>query len=144
MKSNQGSADHTIKSLFLDLSQIIQFLVHELPENFISYVSDTMMPILSTRIKEQWLDNAVPDSLDDLRDYQVALALVDKFSADLKALGWPDTASFDDWVSGVPKIWLAKRRETSLDSIRQQLSLGKSSLLSFAPPVFWLSPGIAP
>jgi centromere/kinetochore protein ZW10 len=131
IKSNQGAADHTIKSLFSDLSGIIQFLVQNLPTNFIGSVSDTMMPILSARIKEYWLDNAVPTSLEDLHDYQVALLQVKDFSKALKEKGWPDTASFDEWVSGVPKIWLAKRRETSLDWIRHQISLGKPFQLSF-------------
>jgi centromere/kinetochore protein ZW10 len=94
-----------------------------------------MMPILSTRVKENWLDNAVPTSLEDLRTYQVALVQVAEFANELDKMHWPDTASFHDWVSGVPKIWLAKRRETSLDWIRHQLSLGKLFFLSlFEPP----------
>jgi centromere/kinetochore protein ZW10 len=89
-----------------------------------------MMPILSARIKEYWLDNAVPTSLDDLRGYQVALVQVADFASELDKMRWPDTASFHDWVSGVPKIWLAKRRETSLDWIRNELALGKPFFLA--------------
>ncbi|EHK99828.1 putative Centromere/kinetochore protein zw10 like protein [Glarea lozoyensis 74030] len=81
IKSTEGSADHTIKSLFADLTGIIRFLFEKLPRDFISHVSDAMMPILSTRVKENWLDNAVPTSLEDLRGYQVALVQVAEFAS---------------------------------------------------------------
>ena len=108
------------------MTGIIRFLFDKLPQSFIGHVSDAMMPVLSARIKENWLDNAVPTSLDDLRGYQKALVQVADFANELDKMHWPDAASFHEWVSGVPKIWLAKRRETSLDWIRHELSLGKS------------------
>jgi centromere/kinetochore protein ZW10 len=84
-----------------------------------------MMPTLSNRIKEVWLDTAVPSSLDDMIDYQKALAQVDDFATKLDSLDWPPVHGFHDWVSNSSKIWLNKKRETSLDWTRNQLSLGK-------------------
>lgn len=88
-----------------------------------------MMPILSARILEVWLDTAVPASLDDMVDYQKALALVGDFAGKLDGLKWPGADSFHDWVSNAPKIWLAKRRETTLDWTRNQLSFGNIVLV---------------
>lgn len=84
-----------------------------------------MMPVLSTRIKELWLDTAVPSSLDDMVDYQKALLQVSEFANKLDSLDWLGTSSFHDWVSNVSKIWLSKKRETSLDWTRNQLALGE-------------------
>jgi centromere/kinetochore protein ZW10 len=83
-----------------------------------------MMPPLSRRILETWLETAVPASLDDMVDYQKALALVHEFACRLDILKWPGSERFHDWVSSAPRIWLNKRRETALDWTRNQISLG--------------------
>ncbi|PVH71756.1 centromere/kinetochore protein-like protein zw10 [Cadophora sp. DSE1049] len=119
--------NRTIKSLFLDLETIIHFLIENIPGEIIQSLAQKMMPVLSTRILEVWLDTAVPASLDDMVDYQKALALVADFAAKLEALQWPGADTFYDWVSNAPKIWLGKRRETTLDWTRNQLSLGIGS-----------------
>ncbi|KAK0109492.1 hypothetical protein ONS95_002182 [Cadophora gregata] len=120
-------ADRTIKSLFLDLEKVIHFLIENIPAEIIQPLANKMMPVLSTRILEVWLDTAVPASLNDMVDYQKALALVADLAAKLDALKWPGADSFYDWVSNAPKIWLGKRRETTLDWTRNQLSLGIGS-----------------
>lgn len=83
-----------------------------------------MMPVLFTRIKEQWLDSAVPSSLDDMGEYQKSLRQVNDFAAKLELLNWPTADGFYDWVSNAHRIWLLKRKETSLDWTRNQLALG--------------------
>ncbi len=124
LSRNTEPADRTIKSLFIDLEAIIQFLNDRLPVEIIQSLSNKMMPALSSRLIEVWLDTAVPASLDDMIDYQKALALVGDFALKLDSLKWPGVDSFHDWVSNAPKIWLNKRRETTLDWTRNQLSLG--------------------
>lgn len=79
---------------------------------------------LVVRIKESWLDKAVPYSLDSMDDYASSLAQVDGFAGTLKDLAWPGADTFDDWVQGAPKIWLSKRREEALDQVRNGLSAG--------------------
>ncbi|KAH7408986.1 centromere/kinetochore protein-like protein zw10 [Cadophora sp. MPI-SDFR-AT-0126] len=116
--------NRTIKSLFVDLETVIHFLIENIPGEIIQSLARKMMPVLSIRILEVWLDTAVPASLDDMVDYQKALALVADFAAKLEALQWPGADTFHDWVSNAPKIWLGKRRETTLDWTRNQLSLG--------------------
>jgi centromere/kinetochore protein ZW10 len=90
-----------------------------------------MMPSLSARIKEVWLDTAVPASLDDMVEYQKSMAQVHEFAEKLESLQWPGIDDFYDWVTNSAKIWLVKRRETSLDWTRNQLALGKHELSSF-------------
>ncbi|RFU26758.1 hypothetical protein B7463_g9583, partial [Scytalidium lignicola] len=120
----EEQADCSIKSLFIDLEQIIRFLATNLPYEFVKSLSGTMMPVLSTRIKDVWLDTAVPSSLHDMTDYQKTLAHVNDFASTLTELQWSGADLFQEWVSNAPKIWLGNRRETALDGIRDQLSLG--------------------
>lgn len=87
-----------------------------------------MMPSLSAQIKEVWLDTAVPSSLDDMVEYQKSMAQVHEFAEKLESLQWPGVDDFYDWVTNASKIWLLKRRETSLDWTRNQLALGKRQI----------------
>lgn len=103
---------------------VIQFLIDNVPSDIVHSLANKMMPPLSTRILEVWLDTAVPASLDDMVDYQKALAQVGGFASKLESLKWPGSDTFNDWVSNAPKIWVNKRKETALDWTRNQLSLG--------------------
>jgi centromere/kinetochore protein ZW10 len=119
-------ADTSIKSLLEDVEGVVRFLLKHLPTEIIKSLSDVMMPILFTRIKEQWLDSAVPSSLDDMGEYQKTLVQVNDFAAKLESLNWPTADGFYDWVSNAHRIWLSKRKETALDWTRNQLALGRS------------------
>jgi centromere/kinetochore protein ZW10 len=119
------AVDPNIKSLFLTIEDVIQFLVEKLPSEFIKPLSDAMMPDLSARLKEAWLDTAVPASLDDMAEYQKSLAQVHEFAEKLGSLSWPGGDIFEDWIADAPKMWISKKRETSLDWTRNQLSLGE-------------------
>ncbi|CZR67503.1 uncharacterized protein PAC_17402 [Phialocephala subalpina] len=119
-----GTTDRTIKTLFTDLEAVIRFLNEKLPPEIADALSRKMMPVLCSRILEDWLDTAVPSSLDDMVDYQKALAQVGDFASKLDEIQWPGADSLHDWVANAPKTWLSKRRETALDWTRNQLSLG--------------------
>lgn len=83
-----------------------------------------MMPTLSARVTEHWLEKSVPCSLDSMVEYQKTLHQVSNFADRLATLNWPGFGLFNDWVSNAPKIWLNKRRETALDWSRNHLALG--------------------
>lgn len=83
-----------------------------------------MMPTLSARVKDLWLDTAIPASLDEIENYQKALVQVQEFTNTLEVLGWPESHSFHRWVEDAHKNWLNKKKETVLDWTRNELSLG--------------------
>lgn len=124
LRVTEEQADSTIKSLFRDILDIIRFLDQNLPKSMVKSLSAAMMPDLSEIIIETWLESSVPTSLSDMADYQKALARTTAFADTLESLGWPEARKFHEWVEGAAKIWLTKKRETSLDSIRNALALG--------------------
>src|SRR5436853_1218160 len=126
LRTSTAHADLTIKSLLFDLEQTIIFLNNYLPSEFTKPLSAILMPKLCTKIKDTWLDSAVPASLDDMTAFQNAIALVQVFANNLKELEWLGVDELEEWVVNAPRTWLAKRRETSLDWIRNQLALGES------------------
>ncbi|KAB8305171.1 hypothetical protein EYC80_004461 [Monilinia laxa] len=129
LRITEERADSTIKSLFLDILKIIRFLDQNLPKPMVESLSAAMMPDLSEVIIGTWLESSVPTSLNDMVDYQKALAQTSEFAETLESLKWPGADGFHDWVAGAPKIWLTKKRETALDSIRNALALGVGQIL---------------
>lgn len=113
-----------IKELFLDLEKVIRFLSVNFPPDFAQPLSTILMPKLTTLIRETWLDSAVPVSLDRMTDFRNAIALVHEFAETITSLGWGGADNLNDWVESSPRLWVAKRRETALDSTRRQLSKG--------------------
>jgi centromere/kinetochore protein ZW10 len=73
-------SDTNIRSLLRDLEDIVEMLTNNLPASFITPVAEAMMPDLSRRVTEDWLEKSVPSSLDDMVDYQKTLSHVDDFT----------------------------------------------------------------
>ncbi|ESZ94610.1 hypothetical protein SBOR_5021 [Sclerotinia borealis F-4128] len=124
LRVTEKRADPKIKSMFQDISKIIHFLDQNLPEPMVKSLSAAMMPDLSKIIIGTWLELSVPTSLNEMVDYQKALAQAHQFTEILESLKWPGAEEFHDWVADAPKIWLTKKRETSLDRVRNALALG--------------------
>ncbi|KAI9648744.1 ribosome biogenesis protein ytm1 [Ciborinia camelliae] len=123
LRVTEEEADSTIKSLFEDIIDIIRFLDQNLPKSMVESLSAAMMPDLSKIIIGTWLESSVPTSLSDMVAYQKALAQAGEFADTLESLNWPGAEEFHDWVAGASKIWLTKKRETSLDQIRNALAI---------------------
>ncbi|KAF7932012.1 uncharacterized protein EAE97_009033 [Botrytis byssoidea] len=124
LRITEDHSDTSIKSLFKDILDIIRFLDENLPKTMVEALSRAMMPDLTEIIIGTWLESSVPTSLDDMDDYQKALGRTSEFADNLRALGWPGAERFDEWVSSAARIWLTKKRETSLDRVRNALALG--------------------
>jgi centromere/kinetochore protein ZW10 len=103
---------------------MIRFLSESFPPDFAQPLSSVLMPKLTTLIRETWLDSAVPVSLDRMTDFRNSIALVHEFAETITSLGWGGADNLNDWVESSPRLWVAKRRETALDSTRRQLSEG--------------------
>ncbi|KAF7870174.1 uncharacterized protein EAF02_009364 [Botrytis sinoallii] len=124
LRITEDRADTSIKSLFKDILDIIRFLDENLPKTMVEALSKAMMPDLTEIIIGTWLESSVPTSLDDMVDYQKALGRTGEFADNLGALGWPGAERFHEWVASAARIWLTKKRETSLDRVRNALALG--------------------
>lgn len=119
-----GTADKTITSLFRDLEQIFRFLLEKLPADLVESISSAMMPGVTTRITNVWLDSAVPASLKEMEEFQDVILVVREFCDTLKSLRLTGFAELQEWVDSAPRVWLGKCRESALDSVRSKLAEG--------------------
>lgn len=122
--SSREPASLLIKDLFLDLEKIVHFISDNFPPVWAKSLSVIMMPNLTTLVKETWLESSVPVSLEDMTNFRKTIAIVQVFAETITKLGWDGDSELHEWVESAPRLWVAKRRETSLDYIRRQLARG--------------------
>ncbi|KAK5630994.1 hypothetical protein RRF57_006709 [Xylaria bambusicola] len=119
-----GAAERTVLSLFQDLETVLEYLSGRLGKELVSSLSNCMMPDLLPRIIALWLEPAVPASLKDMDEFHKVIDATETFYSRIEALGFSRLEELQDWVQTVPRVWLAKCRETALESIRIKLTQG--------------------
>ncbi|KAK8035544.1 centromere/kinetochore protein zw10 [Apiospora rasikravindrae] len=125
--SLQGNSDQSIKSLFSDLGLVMGYFAKLLPAELLQALSNVMMPALVPRIISSWLDSAVPATLKEMDQFQEVIESVRTFCQSLKDLKYNSFAELQDWVDNAPRVWLAKCRESALDSVRNKMDHGLGS-----------------
>lgn len=123
----EGQADKSIDSLFQDLDRLFSYFAERLPQDLIESLSALMMPEVVSRIISVWLDSAVPASLQEMDKFEAIMATARQFCARLEELNLSGFNELQDWVENAPRVWLAKCRETALDTVRTRLSEGLGS-----------------
>jgi centromere/kinetochore protein ZW10 len=116
--------DLSARQLFLDLLLIIEFLDTHLPPAVMSNLSRILIPNLTSRLISTRLSSSVPSTLDDLPAFEGLLGETRRFEEVVHKGGWTREQELSDWVERAPKVWLAKRRETSVDTARKILAKG--------------------
>ncbi|KAM7207550.1 hypothetical protein V8F20_002028 [Naviculisporaceae sp. PSN 640] len=120
----RGTTDGSIESLFSDLEKVLRFLVKKVPQDLIDTMSPVLLPEILPKITKDWLDSAVPSSLEEMDRFQQVIAAAKQFHSTLKSLGFSNLGDLQEWADSAPRVWLSKRREAALDSVRTKLSEG--------------------
>ncbi|KAK0635298.1 hypothetical protein B0T17DRAFT_515873 [Bombardia bombarda] len=120
----QGTTDKSIEALLADLEQIFSFLVQRLPSDLVATMSSILLPELIPKLTKVWLDSAVPSSLQEMDRFEQVIAVAKSFYTTLRSLGLSNLGDLQEWTDSAPRVWLSKRREAALDSVRTKLSQG--------------------
>ncbi|KAL9471152.1 hypothetical protein ACSS6W_009093 [Trichoderma asperelloides] len=119
-----GSADASAESLLSDLEQILTFIAQKLPANLLQPLANIMMSDIISKLTQEWLNPAVPSGLRDLDKFQALVSKMKGFCEELQRSGYTGLEQIQDWASKAPTIWLEKCRETSLNSVRVNITSG--------------------
>lgn len=119
-----GQADKTVSSLFSDLTQIFDFLAKVFPSDLVQSISTVMMPEVTTRIVNVWLDSVVPSSLSEMAEFEPVIESARGFCGSLSRLKYTGYGELQEWVDSAPKVYLSKCRAAALDSVRVKLAGG--------------------
>ena len=121
---NGRTTDTSTRTLLADIDRMIQFLISRLPSSIAVPLSDVLMPNLISRLELGPLLSSVPADLEGISEFEATLEVVLTFADTLNRHEWPGKASLVEWVKQAPKVWLGKRRETSLNAVRTLLLKG--------------------
>ncbi|KAL6902458.1 hypothetical protein GGI43DRAFT_340097 [Trichoderma evansii] len=119
-----GSSDGSAESLLSDLERILTFISQKLPTDLLRPLVNVMMNDIISKLTREWLNPAVPSGLRDLDQFQALVSRLKDFCEELQRSGYTGFEQIQDWASKAPTIWLEKCRETSLNSVRANLTGG--------------------
>ena len=122
-----GQSNSSVDALLSDLEVALKFLAAKLPTGLLSSLSGFLMADLVPRLIEQWLEPAVPSSLQNMQEFHAMSERAKGFHSTVHELGYTGMEQLQQWVEQAPTVWLGKCRETALDSIRLKLTSGLGS-----------------
>ena len=111
-------------SLFSDVTQVIQFLDTRLPPSVAKPLSGILIPSLVSRLVSGPLTSSVPSNLTGLHTFEETLHEARTFAETLNAHGWHGSEELMRWVDDAPRMWLTRRSESDLNTIRKLLVRG--------------------
>ncbi|KAK5137632.1 hypothetical protein LTR08_007927 [Meristemomyces frigidus] len=124
LSCSEMSEDVSHISLFHDLETIIDFFATHLPTSISGPISIHLIPALSTRLEEYWLEPAVPVDITEMPSFQDTLNSVQQLANHIDKCGWHGSKHLHDWVASAPRNWLTKRREAVLGDVRNLVFTG--------------------
>jgi centromere/kinetochore protein ZW10 len=109
------------------ITRVLNYLRQNLP----SAVSDTIpqffLPAVASKTISGWLSPAIPTDLSGLDKFEETLDLVLQLTKTIESWGWSGHEELSGWVNQAARLWLAKRRVDSLDSVRKVLAASTGS-----------------
>ncbi|KAK4951824.1 ribosome biogenesis protein ytm1 [Elasticomyces elasticus] len=124
LSCRQRHVDTTHATLFTDLHHIIDFFASHLPSEVGIMLSESLVPALSLRLEEHWLEPAIPLSIQEMPAFQDVLAHVSHLADLIERHRWHGTKQLRVWVQNAPRTWLTKRREAVLGDVRNLVFAG--------------------
>ncbi|KAK1143129.1 ribosome biogenesis protein ytm1 [Aspergillus melleus] len=117
----------SVSELLERIVKVLEFLRQHLHSSILDSLSETFIPILSSKIIASWLSSAIPTELVGLGEFESTLDAVLGFTNTIQNFGWHGQEELVSWVNQAPRLWLTRRRVDSLDQVRKVLASSKGS-----------------
>ncbi|MCJ1281998.1 hypothetical protein MMC26_001321 [Xylographa opegraphella] len=115
------SSDSSTDTLLSDMNIMIDYISRKLPPSIAIPFSEVLLPGLTARLVAGPLSSSVPADLDGIAAFKKTLSRVSGFAESLRAHGLQGRNNLTKWIDEAPQVWLKRRSELSLHSIRQLL-----------------------
>nr|POF03047.1 centromere/kinetochore protein zw10 like [Quercus suber] len=113
--------DKSHVTLFQDLRTIFEFLASDLPTSVSVPLSDILIPSLTARLEETWLNGEVLMGIKNLHEFQELINGTLDLADTINRLGWHGADPIQAWAQDAPKLWLKHQRENVLDTVRNYI-----------------------
>jgi protein transport protein DSL1/ZW10 len=101
------------------LSSVFVFLYTQFPTRLGSVIGKLISEEVVGMLIREWLTPAIPLSLSDLRQSENMQTSVRDLADLVFSYQWHGHKELKDWLEGLPRIWLEKRRNSALDAVRK-------------------------
>ena len=101
-----------------NLVVFLDYLDRSLPSSFAAQLSNHFMPGISSMLISRWLSPSVPVSVESLAKLNDLCTKVTAFRDVIKSKGWQGEDEITDWLENISQVWLSKRREYCLKTMR--------------------------
>ncbi|KAL2889347.1 Is centromere binding protein at prophase [Ceratocystis lukuohia] len=122
-----GETDNSAVALLTDLGEFFKFLSQKLPSDALEILCSKFVADLIKNLIDNWLVPAVPPSVQDIGQFDDIIHHTKVLCEVLSMNGISDFDVLSQWVRDASGVWLAKCRETTLDSVRFKLTSGLGS-----------------
>ncbi|KAL1895782.1 ribosome biogenesis protein ytm1 [Ceratocystis pirilliformis] len=119
--------DNSAVALLTDLGELFKFLSQKLPSDALEILCSKFVADLIKNLIDNWLVPAVPPSVQDIEQFDDIIHHAKVLCEVLSMNGISDFDVLSQWVRDASGVWLAKCRETTLDSVRFKLTSGLGS-----------------
>lgn len=109
------------------LTSVLNFLRERLPTSISASLPQSFIPAVATKVISGSLSSEIPTDLNGLDEFEETLDQVMQFANTIESWGWSGQEELVSWVNQAPRIWLARRRVNSLDSVRKVLAASKGT-----------------
>ncbi len=124
IKLIEERSDNSVRNLLSDVNTAMEWLASALPAPIAKQVIEGTLNSLISRLVSDHLPRSVPQDLSGIPEFQKTLLSVENFAESLGQRNWPGHTGLVEWIKDAPKVWLARRSNSSMDSIRQLLVRG--------------------
>ena len=124
LRLGQGSPQKLPEAFFADIEEALRYLKSHLPQFVISPLVEELVPSLVSRLLSGTLIATIPAELDGVPEFQSTLKKVAEFGTFIEGQGWPGRRELVEWIQDAPDVWLLRRSQSSLHTIRQILKRG--------------------
>ncbi|KAF2804285.1 uncharacterized protein BDZ99DRAFT_575515 [Mytilinidion resinicola] len=119
IQAKGGVKSMSVHSALEDIHRIAEYLSTRLPPSIAVPLSAKLVPVIATKLINNWLVPAVPLHLKDIPAFQETLSLVLGLAEYLDELTWSSQSQLVEWVDSSAELWLAKRKEATIAGIRR-------------------------
>lgn len=104
------------------LTHVLNYLRQNLPSAISATLPLSFIPAVASGAISGWLSSAIPTDLAGLDAFEGTLDLVLQLTKTIESWGWFGHEELISWVNQAARLWLARRRVDSLDSVRKVLA----------------------
>ncbi|KAI9720915.1 MAG: hypothetical protein M1828_005485 [Chrysothrix sp. TS-e1954] len=118
---DHDEVEMTADGALRDTMTLLSFIKHTLPPSLCENIAEHLVPSLVHRLLSNYLPSTIDSDIHATSSFESMVQQTTAFAARLTEEGWGGASDVQEWVEAAPRVWISKRREASLATVKQIL-----------------------